>query len=212
MQKKSIDKLSNLAVPKLSKGRFFKEKKTNLRNDFQRDRDRIIHSTAFRRLKHKTQVFVNTTGDHFRTRITHSLEVSQIARTLSKFFRLNEDLSESLSLAHDLGHTPFGHAGEEVLNNCMKNFGGFDHNIQTLRIITILENRYYNFKGLNLSIETLDGLIKHNGPLNNVKKLDEILGRNFFKKKIDFSLYSSLEAQIASISDDIAYNLSLIHI
>ena len=188
MQKKSIDKLSNLAVPKLSKGRFFKEKKTNLRNDFQRDRDRIIHSTAFRRLKHKTQVFVNTTGDHFRTRITHSLEVSQIARTLSKFFRLNEDLSESLSLAHDLGHTPFGHAGEEVLNNCMKNFGGFDHNIQTLRIITILENRYYNFKGLNLSIETLDGLIKHNGPLNNVKKLDEILGRNFFKKKIDFSL------------------------
>ena len=206
MQKKSIDKLSNLAVPKLSKGRFFKEKKTNLRNDFQRDRDRIIHSTAFRRLKHKTQVFVNTTGDHFRTRITHSLEVSQIARTLSKFFRLNEDLSESLSLAHDLGHTPFGHAGEEVLNDCMKNFGGFDHNIQTLRIITILENRYYNFKGLNLSIETLDGLIKHNGPLNNVKKLDEILGRNFFKKKIDFSLYSSLEAQIASISDDIAYN------
>ena len=206
MQKKSIDKLSNLAVPKLSKGRFFKEKKTNLRNDFQRDRDRIIHSTAFRRLKHKTQVFVNTTGDHFRTRITHSLEVSQIARTLSKFFRLNEDLSESLSLAHDLGHTPFGHAGEEVLNNCMKNFGGFDHNIQTLRIITILENRYYNFKGLNLSIETLDGLIKHNGPLNNIKKLDEILGRNFFKKKIDFSLYSSLEAQIASISDDIAYN------
>ena len=206
MQKKSIDKLSNLAVPKLSKGRFFKEKKTNLRNDFQRDRDRIIHSTAFRRLKHKTQVFVNTTGDHFRTRITHSLEVSQIARTLSKFFRLNEDLSESLSLAHDLGHTPFGHAGEEVLNNCMKNFGGFDHNIQTLRIITILENRYYNFKGLNLSIETLDGLIKHNGPLNNVKKLDQILGRNFFKKKINFSLNSSLEAQIASISDDIAYN------
>ena len=206
MQKKSIDKLSNLAVPRLSKGRFFKEKKTNLRNDFQRDRDRIIHSTAFRRLKHKTQVFVNTTGDHFRTRITHSLEVSQIARTLSKFFRLNEDLSESLSLAHDLGHTPFGHAGEEVLNNCMKNFGGFDHNIQTLRIITILENRYYNFKGLNLSIETLDGLIKHNGPLNNVKKLDQILGRNFFKKKINFSLYSSLEAQIASISDDIAYN------
>ena len=206
MQKKSIDKLSNLAVPKLSKGRFFKEKKTNLRNDFQRDRDRIIHSTAFRRLKHKTQVFVNTTGDHFRTRITHSLEVSQIARTLSKFFRLNEDLSESLSLAHDLGHTPFGHAGEEVLNNCMKNFGGFDHNIQTLRIITILVNRYYNFKGLNLSIETLDGLIKPNGPLNNVKKLNQILGKNFFKKKINFSLYSSLEAQIASISDDIAYN------
>ena len=151
MQKKSIDKLSNLAVPKLSKGRFFKEKKTNLRNDFQRDRDRIIHSTAFRRLKHKTQVFVNTTGDHFRTRITHSLEVSQIARTLSKYFNLNEDLCETLSLAHDLGHTPFGHAGEDALNECMKKYGGFDHNIQTLRIILFLENRYYEFKGLNLS-------------------------------------------------------------
>jgi len=206
MQKKLNNKLSNLAVPKQSKGRLFEEKKTSIRNDFQRDRDRIIHSTAFRRLKHKTQVFVNTTGDHFRTRITHSLEVSQIARTLSKFFNLNEDLSETLSLAHDLGHTPFGHAGEEALNICMKNYGGFDHNIQTLRIITILENRYYNFKGLNLSIETLDGLIKHNGPIKDLTKFDKILGKNFFKKRINFSLNSSLEAQIAAISDDIAYN------
>jgi len=206
MQKKLIGKLSKFAVPFVSKGRFFREKKTNLRNDFQRDRDRIIHSTAFRRLKHKTQVFVNTSGDHFRTRITHSLEVAQIARTLSKYFNLNEDLSETLSLAHDLGHTPFGHAGEEALNDCMKNYGGFDHNIQTLRIITILENRYYDFKGLNLSIETLDGLIKHNGPVKNLTKLNTILGNNFFKKKINFSLNSSLEAQIASISDDIAYN------
>ncbi len=206
MQKKSIGKLSKFAVPFVSKGRFFREKKTNLRNDFQRDRDRIIHSTAFRRLKHKTQVFVNTSGDHFRTRITHSLEVSQIARTLSKYFNLNEDLSETLSLAHDLGHTPFGHAGEEALDDCMKNHGGFDHNIQTLRIITILENRYYDFKGLNLSIETLDGLIKHNGPVKNLTKLNMILGNNFFKKKINFTLNSSLEAQIASISDDIAYN------
>ena len=206
MQKKSIDKLSKFAVPLVSKGRFFREKKTDLRNDFQRDRDRIIHSTAFRRLKHKTQVFVNTSGDHFRTRITHSLEVSQIARTLSKYFNLNEDLSETLSLAHDLGHTPFGHAGEEALNDCMKNYGGFDHNIQTLRIITILENRYYDFKGLNLSIETLDGLIKHNGPIKNLTKLNTILGNNFFKKRINFTFYSSLEAQIASISDDIAYN------
>jgi dGTPase len=206
MQKKLIGKLSKFAVPFVSKGRFFREKKTNLRNDFQRDRDRIIHSTAFRRLKHKTQVFVNTSGDHFRTRITHSLEVSQIARTLSKYFNLNEDLSETLSLAHDLGHTPFGHAGEEALNDCMKNYGGFDHNIQTLRIITILENRYYDFKGLNLSIETLDGLIKHNGPVKNLTKLNTILGNNFFKKKINFTLNSSLEAQIASISDDIAYN------
>ena len=206
MQKKSIIKLSKLAVPFVSKGRFKIEKKTTLRNDFQRDRDRIIHSTAFRRLKHKTQVFVNTSGDHFRTRITHSLEVSQIARTLSKFFNLNEDLSETLSLAHDLGHTPFGHAGEEALNDCMKNYGGFDHNIQTLRIITILENRYYNFNGLNLTLETLDGLIKHNGPVNNKTKFDTILGKNFFKNKIKFLDNTSLEGQIAAISDDIAYN------
>ncbi len=206
MQKKSIGNLSKFAVPLRSRGRFFKERKTDLRNDFQRDRDRIIHSTAFRRLKHKTQVFVNTSGDHFRTRITHSLEVSQIARTLSKYFYLNEDLSETLSLAHDLGHTPFGHAGEEALNNCMKNYGGFDHNIQTLRIITILENRYYNFKGLNLSIETIDGLVKHNGPIKDLNKLNKILGKNFFNNKINFSSNSSLEAQIASISDDIAYN------
>ena len=206
MQKKSIEKLAKYAVPLKSSGRFFIEKRTDLRNDFQRDRDRIIHSTAFRRLKHKTQVFVNTSGDHFRTRITHSLEVSQIARTLSKFFNLNEDLSETLSLAHDLGHTPFGHAGEDALNKCMKNYGGFDHNVQTLRIITILENRYYEFKGLNLSIETIDGLIKHNGPVKNLSKINKILGRDFFRKKINFTTNSSLEAQIASISDDIAYN------
>ncbi len=206
MQKKSIIKLSKLAVPISSKGRLNGEKKTTLRNDFQRDRDRIIHSTAFRRLKHKTQVFVNTSGDHFRTRITHSLEVSQIARTLSKFFNLNEDLSETISLAHDLGHTPFGHAGEEALNNCMKEYGGFDHNIQTIRIVTILENRYYNFNGLNLTTETIDGLIKHNGPVNNLTKINEILGKNFFRNKINFLNNTSLEAQIASLSDDIAYN------
>ena len=206
MQKKTISNLSNLAVPVRSKGRFFKEVKTSLRNDFQRDRDRIIHSTAFRRLKHKTQVFVNTSGDHFRTRITHSLEVSQIARTLAKFFNLNEDLSETLSLAHDLGHTPFGHAGEESLNNCMRNYGGFDHNIQTLRIVTFLENKYYKFKGLNLTIETLDGLLKHNGPISNNRSHKKILKRDFFTEKIKFLTSPSLEAQIASISDDIAYN------
>ena len=206
MQKNSIQSLSTLAVPLNSKGRIFKENKTHLRSDFQRDRDRIIHSTAFRRLKHKTQVFVNTTGDHFRTRITHSLEVAQIARTLSKYFNLNEDLCETLSLAHDLGHTPFGHAGEEALNNCMKKFGGFDHNIQTIRIILFLENRYYDFKGLNLTLETLDGLLKHNGPIKNLKKYNEILGKNYFKNKIKFLSSPSLEAQIASISDDIAYN------
>ena len=206
MQKNSIHTLSNLAVPLKSKGRFFKEEKTHLRSDFQRDRDRIIHSTAFRRLKHKTQVFVNTSGDHFRTRITHSLEVAQIARTLSKFFNLNEDLCETLSLAHDLGHTPFGHAGEEALNTCMKTYGGFDHNIQTIRIILFLENRYYNFKGLNLTLETIDGLLKHNGPIKKFKKYNTILGKNYFKNKIKFNSFPSLEAQIASISDDIAYN------
>ncbi len=206
MQKKSNHSLSILATPLKSKGRFFKEKKTHLRTDFQRDRDRIIHSTAFRRLKHKTQVFVNTSGDHYRTRITHSLEVAQIARTLSKFFNFNEDLCETISLAHDLGHTPFGHAGEHALNNCMKKSGGFDHNVQTLRIILFLENRYYEFKGLNLTLETLDGLLKHNGPLKNVKKYEKILGKNVFKNKINFSSSPSLEAQIASISDDIAYN------
>ena len=197
---------SRLSAPIYSKGRFYIEKKSSLRSPYQRDRDRILHSTAFRRLKHKTQVFVNTLGDHYRTRITHSLEVSQIARTLAKVFKLNEDLSETLSLAHDLGHTPFGHAGEEALNECMLSSGGFDHNIQTLRIVTLLENRYYNFKGLNLTFETLDGLIKHNGPILNKTKLDKILGRNFFKNKINFNQSPSLEAQIASISDDIAYN------
>jgi len=206
MQKNSIITLSKLAVPLKSKGRFFKDNKIDIRTDFQRDRDRIIHSTAFRRLKHKTQVFVNTTGDHFRTRITHSLEVAQVSRTLSKYFKLNEDLCETLSLAHDLGHTPFGHAGEEELNKCMKNYGGFDHNIQTIRIVTSLENRYYNFKGLNLTYETLDGLLKHNGPIKNKKKYVQILGQNYFKNKINFFSNPSLEAQIASISDDIAYN------
>ncbi len=206
MQKKLNIPLSNLATPIKSKGRFFYENKTNIRTDFQRDRDRIIHSTAFRRLKHKTQVFVNTSGDHFRTRITHSLEVSQISRTLSKYFELNEDLSETISLAHDLGHTPFGHAGEVELNKCMKNYGGFDHNIQTLRIVTFLENRYYNFNGLNLTFETIDGLLKHNGPIKKIKIYDKILGKNYFKNKINFLRSPSLEAQIAAISDDIAYN------
>jgi dGTPase len=206
MQKKSKYEYSKLATPINSIGRIFFEKKSYLRSAYQRDRDRIIHSTAFRRLKHKTQVFVNTSGDHFRTRITHSLEVAQIARTLAKYFNLNEDICETLSLAHDLGHTPFGHAGEESLNECMEKYGGFDHNIQTLRIVTLLEKKYYNFNGLNLSIETLDGLVKHNGPVFDVSKYEKILGKNFFKNKINFKKKPSLEAQISSISDDIAYN------
>ncbi len=200
------NRLSKISISTNSKGRFNVEKKSNFRSPYQRDRDRIIHSTAFRRLKHKTQVFINTTGDHYRTRITHSLEVAQIARTLAKYFNLNEDLCETLSLAHDLGHTPFGHAGEEALNECMSKYGGFDHNIQTLRIVTLLENKYYNFKGLNLTYETLDGLIKHNGAIKDLTKFDNILGKKFFKKKINFKNSPSLEAQIASISDDIAYN------
>ncbi len=206
MQKNSKSSYSKLSVPINSKGRIFKETKSQFRSAYQRDRDRIIHSTAFRRLKHKTQVFINTSGDHYRTRITHSLEVAQIARTLAKYFKLNEDLCETLSLAHDLGHTPFGHAGESILNECMYNYGGFNHNIQTIRIVTLLENRYYNFRGLNLSIETLDGLIKHNGPVNNLHKFNNILGKNFFRNKIKYFQQASLEAQIASISDDIAYN------
>ncbi len=206
MQKNSKSEYSKLSIPIKSKGRMFAEKRSLLRSPYQRDRDRIIHSTAFRRLKHKTQVFINTSGDHYRTRITHSLEVSQIARTLCKYFSLNEDLTETLSLAHDLGHTPFGHAGEEALNECMEDFGGFDHNIQTLRIVTLLENKYYNFKGLNLSLETLDGLIKHNGPVYDLTTMENMLGKNFFNRKINFIKNSSLEAQIASISDDIAYN------
>ncbi|MBL6857772.1 MAG: deoxyguanosinetriphosphate triphosphohydrolase [Pelagibacteraceae bacterium] len=206
MQKKTSFHYSNLAIPVKSRGRIYHESANILRSPYQRDRDRVIHSTAFRRLKHKTQVFVNTTGDHFRTRITHSLEVAQIARTLAKHFNLNEDLCETLSLSHDLGHTPFGHAGEEALNECMNLYGGFDHNIQTLRIVNLLETKYYNFKGLNLSLETIDGLVKHNGPINDSRKLDLILGKNFFKNKINYKKNASLEAQIASISDDIAYN------
>jgi len=189
-----------------SKGRIYKESENSIRSPYQRDRDRIIHSSSFRRLKHKTQVFVNTEGDHYRTRLTHSMEVSQIARTLTRSLGLNEDLSETLSLSHDLGHTPFGHAGEEALSECMKNYGGFNHNIQTLRIVTSLENKYYKFYGLNLTIETLDGLIKHNGPVKNIVPYKKILKKNLFNNKITFNAFPSLEAQVAAISDDIAYN------
>ena len=206
MQNNSNNEYSKLSISINSKGRIFSEKKSFLRSAYQRDRDRIVHSTAFRRLKHKTQVFVNTSDDHYRTRITHSLEVAQIARTLAKHFKLNEDLCETLSLAHDLGHTPFGHAGENALNECMSTYGGFDHNIQTIRIVTLLENKYYNFKGLNLTLETIDGLVKHNGPVLNLEKFNKILGNNFFKNRIKFKNQPSLEAQISAISDDIAYN------
>ena len=189
-----------------SKGRIFKETNSLYRSPFQRDRDRIIHSASFRRLKHKTQVFVNTEGDHYRTRITHSMEVAQIARSVAKHLNLNDDLAETLSLAHDLGHTPFGHAGEDSLNECMENYGGFDHNLQTLRIIMFLENKYLKFKGLNLTIETLDGLLKHNGPIEDLSFVKELIGLKNLNNKIKFNQSASLEAQISAISDDIAYN------
>tara|TARA_Y100000590_G_C15650696_1_gene988622 strand:+ start:75 stop:1220 length:1146 start_codon:yes stop_codon:yes gene_type:complete len=199
--------LKSYAIKSISsKGRIYEEAENSIRSPYQRDRDRIIHSSSFRRLKHKTQVFVNTGGDHYRTRLTHSMEVSQIARTLARSLGLNEDLCETLSLAHDLGHTPFGHAGEETLNQRMSKFGGFDHNIQTLRIVTLIENKYYKFCGLNLTIETLEGLIKHNGPVRDLTKYKAILGNDIFNKRINFGSYPSLETQVAAISDDIAYN------
>ena len=189
-----------------SKGRIFKESLSKYRTPFQRDRDRIIHSASFRRLKHKTQVFVNTEGDHYRTRITHSMEVAQIARSIARYLNLNEDLAETLSLAHDLGHTPFGHAGEDALNECMEEYGGFDHNLQTLRVVMFLENKYLKYNGLNLSIETLEGLLKHNGPIDDLDLVDSLIGIKRFKNMINFNTYPSLEAQISAISDDIAYN------
>ena len=208
MQKNYREKqLKPYAVKSInSKGRIYQEIESSIRSPYQRDRDRIIHSSSFRRLKHKTQVFVNTEGDHFRTRITHSIEVAQIARSIAKYLNLNEDLTETLSLAHDLGHTPFGHAGEDALNECMDNFGGFDHNLQTLRIVMFLENKYFKFKGLNLSIETLEGLLKHNGPVEDTDLVNSLIGLKTFKKRINFNTYPSLEAQISAISDDIAYN------
>ena len=199
--------LKSYAVKSInSKGRIYKEPESSIRSPYQRDRDRIIHSSSFRRLKHKTQVFVNTEGDHYRTRLTHSMEVSQIARTLARSLGLNEDLSETLSLSHDLGHAPFGHAGEEILSQCMRKYGGFEHNIQTLRIVTLIENKYYKFYGLNLTIETLDGLIKHNVPVKNTSSYKKILKGDLFNGKITFNTFPSLEAQVAAISDDIAYN------
>jgi len=189
-----------------SRGRIFNESTSQYRTPFQRDRDRIIHSASFRRLKHKTQVFVNTEGDHYRTRITHSIEVAQIARTIAKYLNLNDDLTETLSLAHDLGHTPFGHAGEDALNECMNKHGGFDHNLQTIRIVMFLENKYLKFKGLNLTIETLDGLLKHNGVIEDYSYIQKIIGLKNFKNKINFKRSPSLESRISAISDDIAYN------
>ncbi len=186
-------------------GRKFKYEKSTYRSEFQRDRDRVIHSNSFRRLKHKTQVFIYHEGDHFRTRLTHSLEVSQIARSIARYLKLNEDLCEVLSLSHDLGHTPFGHAGENALSKCMHDFGGFDHNIQTLRLLILLENVYSSHVGLNLSLNTIDGLLKHNGPVENINSY-KLQIPQIFNYNLDFNKFGSLEAQISSLSDDIAYN------
>ena len=192
-----------------SRGRLVDEPSSPTRSPFQRDRDRIVHSTAFRRMKHKTQVFVYHEGDHYRTRLTHSIEVAQIARSLARAFRVDEDLAEALALSHDFGHTPFGHTGEEALNEVMQDFGGFDHNAQSLRIVTDLERRYAAFDGLNLSWETLEGLVKHNGPIIVEAMLDEVPSSILnFNQKFDLWLesHSSIEAQCAAIADDIAYN------
>ena len=192
-----------------SRGRLYPEPESEMRTPFQRDRDRIVHATAFRRLKHKTQVFVSPEGDHFRTRLTHSIEVAQIARTIARILRLDEDLAEALALAHDLGHPPFGHAGEEALNVVMKPWGGFEHNDQTLRVLTLLECRYAEFDGLNLTWETLEGVVKHNGPLTGVGR-DARLPATIaeYDRRHDLALgdWPGPEAQVAAIADDIAYD------
>ena len=202
--------------PERSRGRLFAEPPSKTRSPFRRDCDRVIHSTAFRRLKHKTQVFVFHEGDHYRTRLTHSLEVAQIARALARQLGLDEDLTEALALAHDLGHPPFGHAGERALDACMQAHGGFDHNAQTLRVVTSLEHRYPEFDGLNLTWETLEGIVKHNGPLTD--RDGAAVGRyrdhgipsgiSDYIRTYDLELWSfaSLEAQVAAIADDIAYD------
>ncbi|MBT3237827.1 MAG: deoxyguanosinetriphosphate triphosphohydrolase [Rhodospirillaceae bacterium] len=196
--------------PDDSRGRLFDEPLSATRTCFQRDRDRIIHSAAFRRLEYKTQVFVNHEGDFFRTRLTHSLEVAQITRSVCRSLDLNEDLGEALALAHDLGHPPFGHAGEEALREMMTPYGGFDHNAQSLRVVTLLESRYADFQGLNLSWETLEGVVKHNGPLLNMAKgqddLPTAVAQYNAAHDLELHTFAGPEAQVAAISDDVAYN------
>ncbi|MFL2771486.1 MAG: deoxyguanosinetriphosphate triphosphohydrolase [Rhodospirillaceae bacterium] len=202
--------LKGIAVESsISRGRLYLETEAGTRSAYQRDRDRIVHSSAFRRLKYKTQVFVYHEGDNYRTRLSHSLEVSQIARSISRFLGLNEDLAEALALAHDLGHTCFGHAGEDALKACMKNYNGFDHNAQALRIVTKLERRYPTFDGLNLTWEMLEGLVKHNGPLldaNLTPKIPLAIQEYVVEHDLELDKHASAEAQVAAVADDIAYN------
>ena len=193
--------------PAESQGRRYTEPESATRTAFQRDRDRIIHCAAFRRLEYKTQVFVYHEGDYYRTRLTHSLETAQIARSISRVLGLNEDLAEALALAHDLGHTPFGHAGEDALKVAMADYGGFDHNTQTLRILTTLEERYAEFDGLNLTWESLEGTVKHNGPLLPAENgLPPAIARYNESHDLELASYPGPEAQVAAIADDIAYN------
>ncbi len=194
--------------PDESKGRFYEEPDSATRTPFQRDRDRIIHASAFRRLKYKTQVFVYHEGDHYRTRLTHTLEVAQIARSIARALMVNEDLAEGIALAHDLGHTPFAHIGEEFLSKCMKPYDGFEHNDQSLRIVTKLERKYPGWPGLNLTWESLEGIVKHNGPicLKEGRKLPVTLSDLSHDIDLRLDTHASLEAQVAAISDDIAYN------
>ncbi len=195
--------------PDASRGRLYPEPESATRTCFQRDRDRIIHAGAFRRLAYKTQVFVNHEGDFFRTRLTHSLEVSQITRSVCRSLRLNEDLAEALALAHDLGHPPFGHAGEDALKEMMEPFGGFDHNAQSLRVITLLEKRYVEFDGLNLTWETLEGVVKHNGPLTGAggdEPLPRAIAEYAGTHDLELGTFAGAEAQVAAIADDVAYN------
>ncbi len=195
-------------APSRSRGRLHAELESETRTCYQRDRDRIIHSVAFRRLEYKTQVFVNHEGDFFRTRLTHSLEVSQISRSICRALRLNEDLGEALALAHDLGHPPFGHAGEEALREVMAPFDGFDHNAQSLRVVTKLEQRYAAFDGLNLTWETLEGLVKHNGPLlpRLENRLPAAIAEYTACHDLELTTFAGVEAQVAALADDIAYN------
>ena len=195
--------------PEVTRGRLFAEDESNFRSCFQRDRDRIIHSSAFRRLKHKTQVFVEHEGDYFRTRLTHSIEVAQVARTISGALGLNEELVEAVSLAHDLGHTPFGHTGEDALDAQMIEYGGFDHNAQAVRIVTSLEQHYADFDGLNLTWECLEGIAKHNGPVSKPYPL-ALLEYNL-QHDLELHTYASGEAQVAALADDIAYNNHDLH-
>ncbi len=207
---KSKDRLVPYATHEAeSRGRLYDEPESVTRGCFQRDRDRIIHAAAFRRLAYKTQVFVNHEGDFFRTRLTHSLEVAQIARSICRYLKLNEDLGEALALAHDLGHPPFGHAGEDALQEMMVPFGGFDHNAQSLHVVTQMETRYVNWDGLNLTWETLEGIVKHNGPLvrDGVKiELPRSIAEYARKQDLELDTYAGPEAQVAAIADDIAYN------